>query len=130
MKRLIYITLIYAIGCSSVYCQSSLSDSLFAQGVELYNAGKYEICIPLFEKSLALDTVTDKTTRPQLEIYTKMWIGSALYKMGREEEAEADLITSMYHKDIPIDRRNMVEVDSLSNKARKYREKGEYKKKK
>ena len=32
------------------------SDSLYARGVELYHAEKYEEAIPMFEESISIDT--------------------------------------------------------------------------
>ena len=128
MKRLIYITLIYAIGCSSAYCQSSLSDSLFAIGFDLYNAGKYKEALPAFEQLLSIDSIIYRKTRPQKIVYSGMWLGHTLYKLGREEDAQNNEYTRLYYKATPIDHRCMFIPDSLSNEARRYVEVGYYEK--
>lgn len=102
MKRLIYITLIYAIGCSSAYCQSSLSDSLFAIGFDLYNAGKYKEALPAFEQLLSIDSIIYRKTRPQKIVYSGMWLGHTLYKLGREKDAQNNEYTRLYYKAPPL----------------------------
>lgn len=110
------------------YAQSSKSDSIFAQGVELYNAGKYEEAIPAFEQLLAIDSILYRESRHQKIIYSGMWLGHTLFKLGREKEALNNKYTKLYYKATPIDHRCMVVPDSLSNEARRYVEEGNYEK--
>lgn len=117
-----------SLGVSFTYAQSSKSDSLFAQGIELYNAGKYEEAIPAFEQLLAIDSILYRESRHQKVIYSGMWLGHTLFKLGREKEALNNKYTKLYYKATPIDHRCMVIPDSLSNEARRYVEEGNYEK--
>lgn len=96
------------------------SDSLFAGGVELYNQGKYEAAATIFKELLGIDTLIWKKERPQRMIYTGMWLGSSLYKIGKEDEAKKEYLASLYYKAVPVDHRLMVVADSLSTLAQSY----------
>jgi hypothetical protein len=51
------------------------SDSLYAQGVELYHAGKYEDAISMFEKSKSIDS--EELDSLDLRVaYVKQWLAS------------------------------------------------------
>lgn len=94
---------------SVIYAQSSKSDSLFAQGVELYNTGKYKEAIPIFAESDRLDKVELDSASNRRE-YSAMWLASCYYKIGDTIMAKS---LSIYYKDKPIDRRLTFKSDSL-----------------
>ncbi len=104
----------------------AMSDSLFAVGVELYNQERYEESAVIFTELLGIDTLIWKEVRPQRMVYTGMWLGSALYKIGKEDEAQKETLTSLYYKADPVDHRNMLKADSLSTLARAYIRNKEY----
>ena len=85
------------------------SDSLFALGVDLYNAGKYQEAIPIFTESDQIDkAVLDSTSNRRN--YSAMWLASCYYQLG--DEGQAANIDILY-KLSPIDRRLTIESDSL-----------------
>lgn len=128
MKKGVLVFFVTILGCHYINAQSVKSDSLFAIGMELYNAGKYEEAIPAFEQLLAIDSILYRESRHQKIIYSGMWLGHTLFKLGREKEALNNKYTKLYYKATPIDHRCMVIPDSLSNEARRYIEEGNYEK--
>lgn len=96
----------------SVASQSVQSDSLFAKGVQLYNAGQYEEAIPCFLRCDSLDWLTIRNSaRSQ---YCIAWIASSYYKLGDIKSAEKLNPNYMVN---PIDRRLTIKSDSLLDVA-------------
>ena len=93
--------------------QMEKSDKLFAQGVELYNASKYQEAIPYFEQSDGIDKtqLEEGDTRRD---YSCQWLASCYYKLGNEARAKA---TSPFYMIPPVDRRLTTKSDSLTNVA-------------
>ena len=104
----IYLLTLYS---NKVHAQSAKSDSLFALGVDLYNAGNYKEAIPMFEECDKLDKaeLDDSSSRRG---YSSMWLASCYYKLG--DTAIASSI-SQYYRLPPIDRRITIESDRLSD---------------
>lgn len=86
------------------------SDSLYAQGVELYHAGKYEDAISMFEKSKSIDS--EELDSLDLRVtYVKQWLASCHFKIG-------DLKKAAFYDECgydlpPIDRRLLTKRDSV-----------------
>lgn len=99
------------------YCQSALSDSLYALGVELYNVGKYKEAIPFFEECDKLDKVEFDSLQEK-RYYGDWWLASCYYKLGKEKKAIE--ISPKYYYFPPTDRRLMAERDSVEEIAIKY----------
>lgn len=88
------------------------SDRLFADGVRLYNEGKYKEAIYAFKKCQGIDTLIYEYRNDSRRYYANMWHASCLFKLGKIEEAAEIDDTYMVE---PIDRRLTVESDSLIN---------------
>lgn len=86
------------------------SDSLFALGVDLFSAGKYEEAIPIFAKSDKIDKAVLNSTSNRRD-YSSMWLAACLYQLGDTIEAAK---THDYYCYAPVDRRLTVKSDSLS----------------
>ena len=102
----IFFLLSFAVGSA----QTAESDSLFAIGVSLYQAGDYAEAIPLFAQCDSID----KATLPEgsnRRDYAAMWIASCFYLLGEAEMAQA--ISPSYYNVVPVDRCLTVESDSL-----------------
>lgn len=113
MKQLF---LILSLSCFVAFfaaSQSAQSDSLFAKGVELYNARKYKEAIPFFEESDKLDKAQLDSTSNR-RIYSSMWIASCYYKLNDEINAKR---YDEHYKESPVDRRKTVQSDSLTQIA-------------
>ena len=95
-----------------VLAQSKQSDEYYSKGVELYNAGKFKEAIPYFEKSNKLDQKELKHSGRRY--YSVRWLASCYYKLGDEAKA-AKLFPDEEYLLPPVDRRLMVEVDSLTS---------------
>jgi len=80
-----------------------ISDSLFVRGYNLYINKEYDKALPIFEDLLGIDTLLYETEHYQRMIYTGMWLGSTLYKLGREKDAQNNVYTYRYYKAIPVD---------------------------
>lgn len=121
MIRYIATILLSLLFATAVNAQSAptmaRSDSLFARGVELYNAGKYSEAIPLFTECDRIDkTLLDSTSNRR--DYSAMWLASCLYHTG-DTVAAAQIDPDLYRIK-PVDRRLTVKSDSLSAKGMAY----------
>ncbi len=90
--------------------QMAKSDKLFEQGVELYNAGKYQEAIPFFEQSEHIDIVQLPEGHARRD-YSSHWLASCYYKLGNREKAQQ---TFTFFLAEPIDRRLTIKSDSLN----------------
>ena len=120
MKRLILSLLCMILGTSVVVAQMEMdeesrtrllakSDSLFARGVDLYNAGKYQEALPIFSESDKIDkAVLDPASNRR--DYAAMWLASCYYQLGDTVKAGE---TNEYYAYAPVDRRLTVKSDSL-----------------
>lgn len=110
MNRLLTIVMVLMQVVLNVNAQSAKSDSLFALGVDLYNAGRYNEAISVFNECNNLDEV-------ELDIenlrshYSVMWLASCYYQQGDSNKAKS---ISEYYK-FPVDRRLTTKSDSLAN---------------
>lgn len=98
------------------------SDSLYAEGVRLYEMGRYKEAMPFFERSDSIDNTLypEESTRAN---YSRQWLASCMYKSG--DSIRAAELSGKYRLD-PIDRRLTVESDSLSEVANKLFQAGEF----
>lgn len=96
-----------------LFSQSAKSDSLFAIGVDLYNAGKYKEAIPLFEESDKLDKTELDSTSNRRD-YSAMWLASCYYQLGDSLQAKE---ISQYYKYPPVNRKLTLQADSLANES-------------
>lgn len=122
IKHLLFILITFALSQKVVFAQSVKSDSLYAIGVDLYNAGKYKEAIPLFEISDSLDKAELDSTSNRRN-YSAMWLASCYHKLNDEKLAK------MYYKhyrEVPVDRRKTIESDSLSELGIQYYGKKRY----
>ena len=122
-KFLIFVVLCI-IATFKINAQSAKSDSLFAIGVDLYNAGKYQEAIPVFEACDKLDKAELDSTSNRRD-YSAKWLASCYCHLG--DSVKANYI----HKDFrftPVDRRLTVKSDSLADIGIKYLNKGEWEK--
>ena len=86
------------------------SDSLFAAGVDRYNAERYEEAIPIFVQSDHIDKAVLDSTSNRRD-YSAMWLASCYYQLGDTIKAGE---TDKYYNYPPVDRRLTVKSDSLS----------------
>lgn len=94
-----------------IFAQSAKSDELFAKGVELYRKAQYDKAAEIFRQVEVEDSLN--TDFPESRNgYASHWRSSSLYHAGREEEAKA--VTRVYYKAPPIDRRETLAIDSVS----------------
>lgn len=110
MRRLLMIVIVLIQAVLSVSPQSVKSDSLFALGIDLYNAGKYKDAIPSFQECIKLDDVILSPYNKRRE-YSRMWLASCYAQQG--DSTKAMTISEFYKK--PVDRRLTVKSDSLAN---------------
>lgn len=95
------------------YAQSKRSNELFAQGVELYQAGKYREAIPVFEECDRLDKA-EMDSLDERRFLCEQWIASCYYKAGNIQEAKNQ---SFFTYELPpVDRRLTIQSDTLSSK--------------
>ena len=125
MSKYVLILVVFFLPCVNVFAQIddnnenmhhallAKSDSLFALGVDLYNAGKYEEAIPVFTESDKIDKAVLDSTSNRRD-YSAMWLASCYYHLGNT--ATAQTIADYYNLE-PVDRRLTVESDSLNTKA-------------
>lgn len=114
MKRILSF-LLFLLFVGKIFPQDKVrlaqSDSLYAEGVKLYNAGQYQEAIPLFVESDRIDKSELDSTNNRRE-YSAMWLASCYYKLGDVKKAES---YNEYGYELPpIDRRLTIESDSLS----------------
>ncbi len=93
--------------------EQTLSDSLFAKGVELYKKQRYKDAIPLFKESDRIDKALLDSTSNRRD-YSSMWLACCLFHLGDTVKAEN---LYPYYMTEPIDRRETVKVDSLLQSA-------------
>ena len=110
LRYVITIVLITMLGVGEISAQSAKSDSLFAIGVDLYNAGKYQEAIPIFEESDKLDKIELDLSSNRRD-YSAMWLASCYYNLG--DTVKAKSISDYYYINKPIDRRITIESDSI-----------------
>ncbi len=126
MKRTVLSLLITIFVVTTAFSQNkealAKSDSLFALGVELYNAGNYEEAIPIFIESDKIDKAELDSTSDRRD-YSAMWLASCYYKLGNEEEAK-DCYKN--YKLQPVDRRLTVASDSLATLGTEFYKNGNY----
>ena len=113
VTRLVLISLSSIFVCNNILGQSAKSDSLFAIGVDLYNAGKYKEAIPTFSECDKLDKVELDSTNNRRE-YSAMWLASCYYHVGDTIKASS---TNKYYKFPPVDRRKTIDSDRLSDQG-------------
>ncbi len=127
MRRLLFVFILAVMAVSSMSQMlmqpSAESDSLFAAGVDLYNAGKYREAIPLFAKSDSLDKAQLDSTSNRRD-YSSIWLASCYYKLG--DTLTAADIDANYYRFAPVDRRLTVKSDSLSQIGMEYYNQGNY----
>lgn len=116
MKKVFLIICTIICCCPMAMAQSAKSDSLFAIGVDLYNAGKYQEAIPVFEACDKLDKVELDSTSNRRD-YSVMWLASCYYQLGNSVKAES---IHSYFKFVPVDRRLTIISDSLSKVGEYY----------
>ena len=92
------------------------SDSLFALGVDLYNAARYEDAIPVFTECDLIDKAALDSTSNRRG-YSAMWLASCHYRLGDARRAKE--LDEMFYMLDPIDRRLTVESDSLADLSQK-----------
>ncbi len=105
------------------WAQSAHSDSLFAEGVRLYQQGDYEDAIPFFLESDKLDRAELGEDSPRAS-YSSDWAASCYYKLGNEEEARK--LSPIIFKLTPVDRRQTVNSDLYISEALKALENNQY----
>ena len=134
MRCLLYLIIMWLSFCSieqvkaaSVFTEPrdsllAKSDSLFAQGVELYRQGAYQAAIPVFEESDRIDKAELDSTSNRRD-YSAMWLASCYYQLGDSVKAQS---LHDYYRFKPIDRRLTVKSDSLSEVGNMHFHNGEY----
>ena len=121
MRKLILLLMLFCLGVNYIASQTILnkkgkeellakSDSLFAVGVDLYNAEKYEEAIPIFAESDKIDKAVLDSTSNRRD-YSAIWIASCYYQLGDTLKASE---THEYYNYAPVDRRLTVRSDSLA----------------
>jgi outer membrane protein assembly factor BamD (BamD/ComL family) len=92
----------------------SKSDSLYAIGVDLYNAGEYKEAIPLFTESDQIDKAVLDSTSNRRD-YSAMWLASCYFNIN--DTITASQLSPLYYMVKPVDRRLTVQSDSLETLA-------------
>ena len=108
MKPLLSI-LFLLLALTDGYSQSQRSDMLFAEGVELYQQGKYQEAIPVFARCDSLDKAELDSTSTRRG-YAELWLASSYHRLG--DNATAQRISPRYLAQ-PVDRRLTVSSDSV-----------------
>ena len=103
--------------CTSIRAQNddslrwiSQSDSLYAIGVDLYNAKEFTEAIPFFEKCVGIDTTVYAKGHNRRN-YSNNWLASCYYKL--KDTVKAKKLYKDYYFVAPTDRRLTVMCDSL-----------------
>ena len=120
MKRLILSLLCMILGTSVVVAQMEMdeesrtrllakSDSLFARGVDLYNASNYTEAIPVFAECDSIDNAILPKENYR-RVHSTMWLASCYYQLGDTLKASEAF---PYYEYSPVDRRLTVKHDSL-----------------
>ena len=105
----------------------ALTNHLSIEGMQLYHKGKYKAAEAKFRQALAIDTLLFRDNHYQRIIYTGMWLGNTLCKLGRTKEALNGEYTAPYCFAEPVDFRKMEEVDSLGALGQKLMEQRKWK---
>ena len=119
--KIIFLFLLIAIP-PCCYGQSARSNELFARGVELYQAGKYQKAIPVFALCDSLDKVEMDSTSNRLS-YASHWLASCYFHIG--DTATAASLHAVYYTP-PVDRRLTIQSDSAAYWGHYYYNKGDY----
>ena len=109
-KPLILTVVLFLLIFAEGKAQTAESDSLFAFGVRLYQAGDYAEAIPLFAQCDSIDKATLPETSNRRN-YAAIWLASCYYQLGDTIKAEE---THKYYANAPVDRRLTVKSDSLA----------------
>ena len=107
-SSLLILISVFLVG-NNIVAQSAKSDSLFAIGVDLYNARKYQEAIPVFEACNKLDKAELDSTSIRRN-YSAMWLASCYYHTGDSVIAKT---IDDYYCFTPVDRRLTEKSDSL-----------------
>ncbi len=113
MTRKVLLAILLFVAGMAAQAQTKESDELFAQGVSLYNKGKYKDAIKLFAQCDSIDALTLPAESSRAG-YGKVWMGACYHKLGDDETA---MTLSPYYTTPPVDRRLTVQSDSLSDLA-------------
>ena len=113
-KSLTLTALLFLLIFAEGKAQTAESDSLFAIGVNRYQAGDYREAIPLFAQCDSIDKATLPWASNRQE-YAVMWLASCYYQLGDMIKAEE---THKYYAYAPVDRRLTVKSDSLAAAGR------------
>lgn len=112
LLRIIAIIFVLSIFRFPAAGETLASDSLYRLGKQLYEAGKYSECIPLFEEVKKLD-YRELSPTDARNGYAKQWLASAYHHLGNDSLAKINSIsTYMFH---PADRDKNRDIDSLFN---------------
>lgn len=109
-RKLLLAILLFVAGIAA-RAQTKESDALFAQGVSLYNKGKYKDAIKVFARCDSIDALT-LPAESSRAWYGKVWMGACYHKLGDDAKAKE---LSPYYTAPPVDRRLTVQSDSLSD---------------
>ena len=129
MKRFLS-TLIFLLCLLSAHCVNpdslALTNRLSVEGMKLYKKGNYKAAEAKFRQALAIDTALFMGNHYQRIIYTGMWLGNTLCRLGRTQEALDGEYTGLYCFADPVDFRKMEAIDSLGTLGQQLLEKGDY----
>lgn len=120
MKRILstLIFLLCLLSAHSVNPDSlALTNRLSVEGMKLYKKGNYKAAEVKFRQALAIDTALFIGNHYQRIIYTGMWLGNTLCRLGRTQEALEGDYTGLYCFADPVDFRKMETVDSLGRQG-------------
>ena len=92
--------------------QSRESDSLYADGIELYRTNQYVEALEKFCKAYALDTLEMDDSNPRRRSCV-VWIASCHYKLGNDVEARS--VEPFLYELPPVDRRLTIQIDSIDS---------------
>ena len=103
-RKLLLAILLFVAGIAA-RAQTKESDALFAQGVSLYNKGKYKDAIKVFARCDSIDALT-LPAESSRAWYGKIWMGACYHKLGDDAKAKE---LSPYYTAPPVDRRLTVQ---------------------
>lgn len=113
MRKSLLLTILLFVAAMMARAQTKESDALFAQGVNLYNKGKYKDAIKVFARCDSVDALT-LPAESSRGGYGKVWMGACYHKLGEDAKAKE---LSPYYTAPPVDRRLTAQSDSLSDCA-------------
>lgn len=128
MKRPLIYILFILFACLSASAQTAESDSLFAKGVRLFRAGRYNDCIKVFSRVEKLDSAYfGLSASPGSPIksragYAPMWRASAMYRSGRQQEAME--LAGDDAAEEPVDRALTAKIDEYVDMAIEAQQRG------